>query len=104
MRVVPLSNRVIVTPVKAEEVSPGGIIIPPAAEGKPQRAVVIAVGEGKIENGKLIPMSVDKGDHVVYGKYTGVEVKVDNEDFIIMPESDILGFIPAEDIKKEEKK
>jgi len=102
MRVVPLSNRVIVKPVKAEEVSPGGIIIS-TLKDKPQRAVVIAVGEGKLEDGKLIPMSVEKGDHVVYGKYTGVEVSVDNEDFIIMPESDILGFIPKEDITEEKK-
>ena len=103
MRVVPLSNRVIVTPVKAEEVSPGGIIIPPAAEGKPQRAVVIDVGAGKLEDGKLIPMSVEKGDHVVYGKYTGVEVTIDNKEYIIMSEDDILGFIPKEDIDQEKK-
>ena len=94
MNVKPLSDKVLVQAIETGKISPGGIHIPPAAEGKPQRAIVIAVGPGRIDNnGKRIPMEVEPGDEVAYGKYTGVEVQVNDEHYIIMPESDILAVV-----------
>ena len=94
MNIKPLGDRVLVKPVEETEQKRGGIIIPDTAKEKPQEGVVIAVGPGKIaETGQKIPMNVKAGDKVLYGKYAGTEVKLDNEDHLIMPESDILGII-----------
>lgn len=91
MDVKPLEDRVIVKPLEAEEKTAGGIIIPDNAKEKPQKGEVIAVGPGKVsDKGEKIPMTVKKGDVVLYGKYSGTEVKVDGEDYLIVRESDIL--------------
>lgn len=94
MKVKPLADRVLVKPLEAEEKQKGGIIIPDTAKEKPQRGEVIAAGPGRLdENGKRVPMEVKKGDKILFGKYSGTEVTVDEEDYLIMRESDILAII-----------
>ncbi len=93
MSVKPLADRVIVKPLEAEERTIGGIIIPDNAKEKPQKGEVTAVGEGKYENGTKIPMSLKVGDKVLYGKYSGTEVKIDGADLLIMRESDVLAVL-----------
>jgi chaperonin GroES len=90
----PLHDRVLVRRVEAEEKTAGGIIIPDTAKEKPQEGEVIAVGPGgRDENGKLTPMDIKSGDRVLFGKWSGTEVKLDGEDLLIMKESDIMGVI-----------
>ena len=89
LSVTPLHDRVIVKPAPAEEKTVGGIIIPDTAKEKPQRGVVIAAGPGKKDE----PMSVKAGDTVLYGKYAGTEIQIDNDDMLIMRESDILAIV-----------
>jgi chaperonin GroES len=90
----PLHDRVVVKRVEAEEKSKGGIIIPDIAKEKPQQGEVVAVGPGgRDENGKLIPMDLKAGDRVLFGKWSGTEVKLDGEELLIMKESDIMGVI-----------
>ena len=90
----PLHDRVVVKRVEAEEKSKGGIIIPDTAKEKPQQGEVVAVGPGgRDENGKLIPMDLKAGDRVLFGKWSGTEVKLDAEELLIMKESDIMGVI-----------
>jgi len=91
----PLGDRVIIKPAAAEEVTKGGIYLPDTAQEKPQRGEVVAVGTGKIseETGKTIPMTVKVGDKVLYGKYSGTEVMIDGEEYLIMRESDIFAVI-----------
>lgn len=94
MKIKPLGDRVLVKRMEEDEVVKGGIIIPDTAKEKPQRGEVIAVGPGaRDESGKFIPMNVKKGDKVLFGKYAGSEVKMVDEDFLIMREDDILGII-----------
>lgn len=94
MKIRPLADRVVVKPVDAEEKKQGGIIIPDTAKEKPQQGKIVAVGPGKIsETGQKIPMEVKSGDVVLYGKYSGTEVTVDDEDLLIMRESDILAVL-----------
>jgi chaperonin GroES len=90
----PLHDRVMVRRLEAEEKTKGGIIIPETAKEKPQEGKVIAVGPGgRDENGKLIPLDVKAGDSILFGKWSGAEVKIDGEDLLIMKESDILGLV-----------
>ncbi|HWU92410.1 MAG TPA: co-chaperone GroES [Sphingomicrobium sp.] len=90
----PLHDRVLVRRVEADEKSVGGIIIPDTAKEKPQEGEVISVGSGaRSEDGKVTPLDVKAGDRVLFGKWSGTEVKVDGEDLIIMKESDILGIV-----------
>jgi len=90
----PLHDRVVVKRVEAEEKSKGGIIIPDTAKEKPQQGEVVAVGPGgRDENGKFIPMDLKAGDRVLFGKWSGTEVKLDGEELLIMKESDIMGVI-----------
>lgn len=89
----PLGDRVLVRPDVAEEKTASGIIIPDTAKEKPQRGTVVAVGPGKVENGTKTDMTVKAGDKVLYGKYSGTELNLDGEDFLIMRESDILGIV-----------
>jgi chaperonin GroES len=90
----PLHDRVVVKRVEAEEKSRGGIIIPDTAKEKPQQGEVVAVGPGgRDENGKLIPIDLKAGDRVLFGKWSGTEVKLDGEELLIMKESDIMGVI-----------
>jgi chaperonin GroES len=94
MNVKPLSDRVIVKALEAEQKTAGGIIIPDNAKEKPQKGEVIAVGPGKIaDDGKKISMELKKGDKVLYGKYSGTEVTVDGQDYLIMRESDVLAVL-----------
>lgn len=93
MAVKPLADRVLVKQAEAAEVRKGGIIIPDTAKEKPQQGEVIEAGPGRTEDGKLVPMEVKKGDKILYGKYSGTEVTVDDEEFVIMRESDILAII-----------
>mgnify|MGYP001555473719 CR=1 FL=1 len=89
----PLADRVLVRPDVAEEKTSSGIIIPDTAKEKPQRGTVVAAGPGKVENGTKIDMTVKNGDKILYGKYSGTEITLDGEDFLIMRESDILGIV-----------
>ena len=93
MSVKPLGDRVLVLPIEQDEVKKGGIIIPDSAKEKPQEGKIVAVGPGKHEDGKLVPMNVKKGDRVLYSKYGGTEIKIDGKDHLIMREDDILGVI-----------
>ena len=90
----PLHDRVLVRRVEAEEKTAGGIIIPDTAKEKPQEGEVIAVGSGaRADDGKVTPLDVQQGDRILFGKWSGTEVRVDGEDLIIMKESDILGIV-----------
>jgi chaperonin GroES len=94
MKIRPLQDRVIVKRLEEEEKTKGGIIIPDTAKEKPQEGKVIAVGKGKMtEDGKLIPLDVKVGDKILFGKYSGTEVKIEGEEHLIMREEDILGVI-----------
>jgi chaperonin GroES len=94
VKVKPLDDRVLVHPSEAEEVTAGGIVLPDAAREKPQRGKVIAAGPGKLlENGKRGEMEVKVGDQVVYGKYSGTEIELSGETYVILRESDILGVV-----------
>jgi len=91
MALKPLDDRIVVEPLEAEEKSRGGIVLPDSAKEKPQQGKVVAVGPGKLnDDGARIPMSLKVGDTVLYGKYSGSEVTVDDKDLVIMRESDVL--------------
>lgn len=91
MNVKPLEDRVILKPMEAEQKSAGGIIIPDNAKEKPQKGEVIAAGPGKVsDKGEKIAMTLKKGDKVLYGKYSGTEVTIDGEEYLIVRESDVL--------------
>ena len=90
----PLHDRVLVRRVEAEERTKGGIIIPDTAKEKPQEGEVVAVGPGaRDENGALVPLDVKAGDFILFGKWSGTEVKIDGEDLLIMKEADIMGVV-----------
>jgi chaperonin GroES len=94
MKFRPLHDRVVVRRVDAEEKTAGGIIIPDTAKEKPQQGEVLAVGPGKRdETGKVVPLDVQAGDQILFGKWSGTEVKVDGEDLLIMKEDDIMGVV-----------
>lgn len=94
MKIRPLGDRILVKRIKEEEKTKGGIIIPDAAKEKPQEGKVVAVGKGKVtEDGKLIAPEVKAGDKVLFGKYSGSEIKLDGEEHLILREDDILGVI-----------
>ena len=94
MNIRPLHDRVIVKRVEEEKTSPGGIVIPDSATEKPVQGEIIAVGNGKLlENGELRALDLKKGDKVLFGKYSGTEVKVSGEDYLVLREDDIMGVI-----------
>ncbi|MET4807961.1 co-chaperone GroES [Limibacillus sp. MBR-115] len=94
MKFRPLHDRVVVAPLESEEKTAGGIIIPDTAKEKPMQGKVLAVGPGsRDDSGKLCPLDVKSGDVVLYGKWSGTEVKVDGKDVLIMRESDIMGIM-----------
>src|SRR5690348_13973280 len=102
MKFRPLHDRVVVERITAEEKTAGGIIIPDTAKEKPQQGKVIAVGPGgRDENGKLIPIDVKAGDRVLFGKWSGTEVKIDGTEYLIMKESDIMGVLEESAAKKK---
>ena len=94
MNLRPLHDRVLVKRLEGEEKTKGGIIIPDTAKEKPMEGKVIAVGKGaRGEDGKVVPLDVKKGDRILFGKWSGTEVKIDGEELLIMKESDIMGII-----------
>ena len=94
MAIRPLHDRVLVRRVEEEKTTPGGIVIPDTAAEKPMQGEVVAVGNGKLQdNGEVRSLDVKPGDKVLFGKYSGTEVKVDNEDLLVMREDDIMGII-----------
>ena len=102
MKFRPLHDRVVVKRIEAEEKSAGGIIIPDTAKEKPQQGEVISVGPGgRDEAGKLIPIDVKAGDRVLFGKWSGTEVKLDGVEYLIMKESDIMGVLDEQASKKK---
>ena len=93
MNIKPLADRVLIEPIEQQEEKIGSIIIPDTAKEKPQEGKIIAVGPGRQENGKVIPLQVKVGDRVLYGKYAGTEIKKDGKEYLIVRESDILAVI-----------
>jgi chaperonin GroES len=94
MKLKPLGDRVLVERVEEKEQVKGGIIIPDTAKEKPQEGKIIAIGSGKrLESGEIQPLSVKEGDRILFGKYSGTEVKLDDKEYLIMREDDILGII-----------
>jgi len=94
MKFRPLHDRVVVRRLESDEKTKGGIIIPDSAKEKPQEGEIVAVGSGSSdEHGKLVPLDVKKGDKILFGKWSGTEVKIDGVDLLIMKESDIMGVI-----------
>ena len=94
VKIQPLGDRVLVKPVESKETKKGGIIIPDTAKEKPQEGEVVATGKGKTtEDGKLLPMEVKAGDRILYGKYSGNEIKIDDQEYLIMHQDDILGIL-----------
>jgi chaperonin GroES len=102
MKFRPLHDRVVVTRIDAEDKSAGGIIIPDTAKEKPSEGEVIAIGPGgRDEAGKLIPIDLKKGDRILFGKWSGTEVKIDGVEYLIMKESDIMGVIEQQTIARK---
>lgn len=94
LKIRPLGDRVVVEPLEAEEKTKGGIILPDSAKEKPQEGKVVAVGKGKIgEDGKPVPMEIKVGDKVLYGKYSGTEITIEDKEYIILKEEDILAVV-----------
>ena len=92
-KVTPLADRVVVKALEEAEQMRGGLYIPDTAKEKPQQGEIVAVGPGKYEDGKLVPMTVKVGDKVLYGKYSGTEVTIDGEQLLILRESDVLAIV-----------
>jgi len=102
MKIRPLYDRIVVKRIEEQETVKGGIIIPDTAKEKPQEGEVVAVGKGKrLEDGKMVPLDVQVGDRILFGKYSGSEIKVDGEEFLIIREDEVLGII-GETPKKTE--
>ena len=90
----PLHDRIVIKRIEEKETAKGGIIIPDSAKEKPQEGEVVAAGNGKkTEDGKIIPLDVKAGDRILFGKYSGTEIKIDNEDFLILKEEEVLGVV-----------
>ena len=104
MKFRPLHDRIVIRRIEGEEKTKGGIIIPDTAKEKPQEGEVVAVGPGaRDESGKLIPLDVKAGDRILFGKWSGTEVKIDAEDLLIMKESDVMGVIEGATADKKKK-
>ena len=102
MRFRPLHDRVVVRRIDAEEKTKGGIIIPDTVKEKPQQGEVFAVGPGgRDESGKLVPIDLKAGDRVLFGKWSGTEVKIDDEDYLIMKESDVMGVLVEAEARRK---
>ena len=96
MKIRPLYDRIVAKRIEEKETLRSGIIIPDSAKEKPQEAEVIAVGHGKrLENGEVVPLDVKAGDRILFGKYTGNEIRLDGEEYMIMREEDVLGILDA---------
>jgi chaperonin GroES len=102
MKFRPLHDRIVIKRIEAEAKSAGGIIIPDTAKEKPQQGEVVAVGPGgRDESGKLIPIDVKFGDRVLFGKWSGTEVKIDDTEYLIMKESDVMGVLVETEARKK---
>ncbi|HRY28954.1 MAG TPA: co-chaperone GroES [Elusimicrobiota bacterium] len=96
MKIRPLGDRVLVRPLEKEKQERSGIIIPDTAKEKPQEGEIVAAGKGKVaDDGKVIPMEVKVGDKILYGKYSGTEIKIDDKEYLIMHQEDILGILES---------
>jgi chaperonin GroES len=104
MNIRPLYDRIVVKRIEEAETVRGGIIIPDSAKEKPQEGEVVAVGKGKrLEDGKLIPLEVQVGDRILFGKYSGNEIKIEGEEYLILREDEILGVLESESAQKKAK-
>ena len=102
MKFRPLHDRIVIKRIEAEAKSAGGIIIPDTVKEKPQQGEVVAVGPGgRDESGKLIPIDLAPGDRVLFGKWSGTEVKIDDEDYLIMKESDVMGVLVEAEARRK---
>ncbi|HVX66916.1 MAG TPA: co-chaperone GroES [Bryobacteraceae bacterium] len=100
MNIRPLYDRIVVKRLEEKETIQGGIIIPDSAKEKPQEGEVVAVGQGKrLENGKVVPLDVKAGDRILFGKYSGSEIKLDGDEFVIMREDEVLGILDSASTK-----
>ena len=96
MKIRPLYDRIVVKRVEEKEQMHGGLYIPDTAKEKPQEGEVVSVGKGKrLEDGKVVPLDVQVGDHILFGKYSGSDIKLDGEEFLIMREDEVLGILDA---------
>ncbi|MBL0349048.1 MAG: co-chaperone GroES [Elusimicrobia bacterium] len=96
VKIRPLGDRVLVKPLDKEKQERGGIIIPDTAKEKPQEGEIVAAGKGKVsDDGKVLPMDVKAGDRILYGKYSGTEIKIDGDEYLIMHQDDILGILES---------
>jgi chaperonin GroES len=96
MKIRPLYDRIVVKRVEQQEQMQGGLYIPDTAKEKPQEGEVVAVGKGKrLEDGKLVPLDVQPGDRILFGKYSGNDIKIDNDEYLIMREDEVLGVLEA---------
>jgi chaperonin GroES len=97
MKIRPLYDRIVVKRIEEKETMQGGLYIPDSAKETPQEGEVVAVGKGKrLEDGKVIPLDVQVGDRILFGKYSGSDIKLDNEEFLIMREDEVLGILDAQ--------
>jgi chaperonin GroES len=105
MKFNPLHDRILIKRIEEKETVKGGIIIPDTAKEKPQEGEVIAVGNGKkTDEGKIIPLDVKAGDRILFGKYSGTEIKIDNEEFLILKEEEVLGVVEGKSATASGKK
>ncbi|HEY3770780.1 MAG TPA: co-chaperone GroES [Candidatus Angelobacter sp.] len=102
-KLTPLHDRVVIRRIQETETVRGGIIIPETAKEKPQEGVVVAAGTGKFDKGQTVPLAVKEGDRVLFGKYSGSEIKIDGEELLIMKEDEILGILSGSTSKPSEK-
>ena len=103
-KLTPLHDRIVVRRVEEAETTKGGIIIPESAKDKPQEGIVISVGRGKSnDEGKVFPLDVKEGNHILFGKYAGTEIKIDGEEFLIMREEEVLGILEGKEAKHAKK-
>jgi chaperonin GroES len=101
-KLTPLHDRIVVRRIEESETTRGGIIIPDTAKDKPQEGEVIAVGKGKVnEDGKVFPLALKEGDRILFGKYSGTEIKIDGEELLIMREEEVLGTLTGSRKEKE---
>ena len=99
MKIRPLYDRIVVKRVETQEQKIGGLFIPDSAKEKPQEGEVVAVGKGKrLEDGKVVPLDVQVGDRILFGKYSGSDIKLENDEFLIMREEEVLGILDAQPV------
>jgi len=104
MKIRPLYDRIVVKRIEEKEQMQGGLYIPDSAKEKPQEGEVVSIGKGKrLEDGKLVPLDVSVGDRILFGKYSGSDIKIDGEEYLIMREDEVLGILDAQPVKATKK-